>query len=191
MQNNCFSFQKWWMFTKVLLFVFSRVLRVTGPLRAMSWNVAVRLRLHFQLRVPESPGQSILATWLNSSLFLSDNALNCFCWFTVLKAHQSYGSWLGINHHCRAPPGYVHDADVLLLCVLWRRSVLPLLHWHLQDSSSTLRFLNCQGHDMTNLICDDCLKLPCRTSHFKTSTCFWGAYVWSRSSTSFTDLLDC
>lgn len=104
--------------------VCSRVVRVTGPLRAMSWNVAVPLRLCFQLRVPKSTGQSILATWLNSSPFLSDNALNCFCWFTVLKVHQSYGSWHSINHHWRAPPRYVHDTDTLLLpCFMKKVSI--------------------------------------------------------------------
>lgn len=126
-----FSFQKWWMLTKVLRSVFSRVVRVTGPLRAMSWNVTVPLRLCFQLRVPKSPGQSILATWLNSSLFLPDNALNCFCWFTVLKAHQSYGSWLNINHYWRAPLGYVLNTDTHLLLCFMKKVSVTFLHWHL------------------------------------------------------------
>lgn len=110
-----FSLQKWWMFTKALLSVFSRAVRVTGPLRVMSWNVSIPLRPSFHLKAPESAGQSILATWLNSSPFLWDNALNCFCWFTVLKAHQSYGSWLSINHPWRALPGFLGDANARLL----------------------------------------------------------------------------
>lgn len=119
-----FSFQTWRTLTKDLLSVFGRVVRVTSPFRVMSWNVAVPLRLCCQLRVPESLGQSILPTWLNSSPFLSDNALNCFCCFTALKAHQGYGFWLCINHHCRAPPGYIHDADTLLpLCFMEKVSI--------------------------------------------------------------------
>lgn len=50
------------MLTEALLSVSSRVVRETGPLRAMSRNVSIPLRLSFHLRAPESPGQSTLAT---------------------------------------------------------------------------------------------------------------------------------
>lgn len=173
------------MLTRALLSAFSSAVRVTGPLRAMSWNVSIPLRLSFHLRAPGSPGQSILATWLNSSPFLSDNALNCFCWFTVLKAHQSYGSWLSINQ----PGGLSRGSLATPTRFCWRgscrRSVSPLLPWHLQDSSPLPRFLKCQGYDRTNLAHENCPIL--RHLHvFKAPTASQICYTVNRVKSLFT-----
>lgn len=145
------------MLTKALLSAFSRVVRVTGPLRAMSWNVSIPLRVSFHLRAPESLGQSILATWLNSSPFLSDNALNCSCWFTVLKAHQSYGFWLRINHPWRAPPGFAHT---LLLTVVYAEGQGYLYCTGICRTAAPAQdFSKCQGYDRTNLVHENYLIL--------------------------------